>query len=209
MTHSDLTERLRATLPDACAEAQSLPGVDLKLFLLNPDYPQDGLSREVQRAVMERPAYWAFCWPSGLWLARRLRGVRGLRVLDVGCGSGVAALAAARAGASVVACDLDPDAREATSANAELNGLSVTVTGSLPEGPFDLILATDVFYDEANLPLLPLLQARGRRLWLADSRLRVAPPGFRLLRTAMASAVPPMDIGGDFGQVRLFVWGGK
>ena len=203
--HPDLTERLRVTLPNARAEAQALPGTDLRLYLLNADYQQERIPPEVQRAVMERPAYWAFCWPSGLWLAQRLRCLRGMRVLDFGCGSGVAAVAAARAGAEVWACDLDPDARAATLANAALNGVTVRFVEELPEGPFHLILATDVFYDAANLPLLPVLLARGRRVLIADSRLREVPPDVRFLLTARAEAVPPMDIGGDFGEVQVFV----
>jgi ribosomal protein L11 methyltransferase len=69
------------------------------------------------------------------------------RVLDVGCGSGVLAIAALRLGArSALAVDTDPSAIEATVANARRNRLAGRIrarTGSLPSGeaPFDLILA--------------------------------------------------------------------
>jgi ribosomal protein L11 methyltransferase len=71
----------------------------------------------------------------------------GARVLDVGCGSGILAIAAAKLGAaSVLGVDTDPIAIEATISNADRNGLAgriVARTGSLPSGepPFDVVLA--------------------------------------------------------------------
>jgi ribosomal protein L11 methyltransferase len=73
--------------------------------------------------------------------------VTGARMLDVGCGSGILAIAAARLGAaSVLGVDTDPIAVEATTANAARNRLARRIAarqGSLPTGepPFDVVLA--------------------------------------------------------------------
>jgi ribosomal protein L11 methyltransferase len=73
--------------------------------------------------------------------------VEGAHVLDVGCGSGILAIAAARLGAAqVLGVDTDPVAVEATAANARRNRVARRVRsrrGSLPvgEGPFELVLA--------------------------------------------------------------------
>ncbi len=82
--------------------------------------------------------------------------VRGKRVLDFACGSGIVAIAAALAGASeVTACDIDPFCEAAVELNAAANGVSIAFTADdlmsrpLAEGAFDIILAGDVFYDSA------------------------------------------------------------
>ncbi|CAM9872180.1 unnamed protein product, partial [Phaeothamnion confervicola] len=99
-----LTARLRATLKSARAVLQS-PSLcpQIRLFLLNEDFPRTPLSREEQLAVSEHTAYWAFCWPAGQILAQHIEFhpelVAGKTVVDLGCGSGIVALAAARAGA--------------------------------------------------------------------------------------------------------------
>lgn len=80
------------------------------------------------------------------WLAKRLRG--GERVLDVGCGSGVLALVAARLGAvEIVGLDIEPAAVAAAESNARRNGLdglaafSTAPVGAVELGLFDIIVA--------------------------------------------------------------------
>jgi ribosomal protein L11 methyltransferase len=78
--------------------------------------------------------------------ARAERGPLG-RALDVGCGSGILAIAAVKLGATrVLGVDIDPIAIEATDANASHNRVGKRIRareGSVPtdDGPFDLVLA--------------------------------------------------------------------
>ncbi|MGK2850117.1 MAG: 50S ribosomal protein L11 methyltransferase [Candidatus Limnocylindrales bacterium] len=87
----------------------------------------------------------------------------GARVLDVGCGSGILAIAAVRLGAaSALGVDTDPIAIEATTANARRNGMVRRVrarVGSLPSGepPHDVVLANLIA--GVLVPLAPALCA--------------------------------------------------
>lgn len=208
-----LESRLNRTLPDARIEVQPLPGcASIRLGLLNPDFPVGPLPAEVMHAVIRQPAYWAFCWGSGLALARYLLAnpawVRGRRVLDLGPGSGVVAIAAALAGAArVIACDNDPDALAATAANAELNGVAVELADDLVqlEPGFDLLLMADVLYDRSNLPLLDQAAALASETLVADSRIVALPnPHYRLLLELEALTFPNLGEFDEFRTVRLF-----
>ena len=86
----------------------------------------------------------------------------GQRVADVGTGTGILALAAARAGADdVVAIDINPNAARATQANARTNGLSGRVTavcsnlmsGIAPQPLFDVILSSPPSFSGEPLDL--------------------------------------------------------
>ncbi|MGH8355493.1 MAG: 50S ribosomal protein L11 methyltransferase, partial [Pseudomonas sp.] len=106
-----LQAALGELLGDAQLVAATLPGTTLRLWLIDPANMDRAFSPEETRRILAEPPYWSFCWASGLalarWLAARPDWVRGKRVLDFGAGSGVAAIAAAMAGAAeVVACDL-------------------------------------------------------------------------------------------------------
>ncbi len=123
--------------------------------------------------------YWAVLWRSGVALAGELGGgaLRGRRVVELGCGLAVPSIAAARAGASVLATDACNEALALAERNARANGVRVETTvvdwaqpGELVgRGPFDLVLAADVLYERASVaPLLSLLPRLAPEAWLAD-----------------------------------------
>ena len=101
------------------------------------------------------PPYWAFAWPGGQAIARQLLDqpvlVAGRRVLDFAAGSGLAAIAAAKAGASAVeAAEIDPLAGAAIALNAAANGVRVAwrdadLVGS--DERWDVVLAGDICYE--------------------------------------------------------------
>jgi predicted nicotinamide N-methyase len=127
------------------------------------------------------PPYWAHLWPGSRALARLLAtevDCRGRRGVDIGCGLGLAGIAAAKRGAAVTMIDTDHAALCFTRASAALNGCSVAVFQSdLREpalrGRFDLCLAADVTYDPALQTALARFVAerlaRGGRAWCAES----------------------------------------
>jgi predicted nicotinamide N-methyase len=122
---------------------------EFEIWLLSDDVDLEGGCEEL--AEGEAPPFWAFCWGSGQALARHILDhpeiVVGKCVVDLGAGSGIAGLAAARAGAArVLALDLDPHARHATALNAELNALEIETIRQAPES-WDLLLAADVLYE--------------------------------------------------------------
>lgn len=116
----------------------------------------EGVEVEAGRTGLE-PPFWAFAWPGGQVLARYVLDhpevVAGRSVLDMASGSGMVAIAAARAGAgSVRAVDVDHLAVAAVEANAAANGESVSV--ALEDvldgdgGEAEVVLAGDVFYHQ-------------------------------------------------------------
>jgi predicted nicotinamide N-methyase len=149
----------------------------------------------LERLGVDTP-YWAVPWAGGQALARYLldnpESARGLRVLDLGCGSGLCALAAWRSGAArVLANDPDPLALAACAANAAHDeAVLELVHGDLLDGhaslPVDLILAADLWF-EATLArrVTGWLRARaheGVRVLVGDPRRAYLPrTGLELL----------------------------
>jgi predicted nicotinamide N-methyase len=129
------------------AAPASLP--ELRLYRAGP---ASGVARLASGAGAP---YWAYAWAGGLALARFLidhpATVAGKRVLDLGAGGGLVAIAAIKAGArAATAIDVDPDAIEMIALNAAANAVAVAaVCGDPLDGPppdVELVLVGDLFY---------------------------------------------------------------
>ncbi len=126
------------------------------------------------------PPFWAFAWAGGQGLARYVldhpEQVAGRKVIDFASGSGLVAIAAAKAGAaSVTAVDIDPWAEAAISLNAAANDVDVCFNGENVIGSdvdADVLLAGDVFYDrafaEALTPWFSMLASKGVVVLVGD-----------------------------------------
>ncbi len=129
------------------------------------------------------PPYWAFAWAGGQALARHVLDhpelVRGRDVLDFGAGSGLLAIAAARAGArAVLAAEIDPVAAEAIALNAALNSVAVSVEttdviGRRP-APWQIILIGDMCYER---PLAERLTTWLREMAKDGAAILLGDPG--------------------------------
>lgn len=128
----------------------------------------------------EPPPFWAFVWAGGQALARYVLDhpevVRGKRVLDIATGSGVAAIAAAKAGAAeVTAIDLDPAAAAAAARNAAANDVVIRAEALDVDAAAgaEVLLAGDVFYNRSvTARMTAFLRGAAPR-----SRILVGDPG--------------------------------
>lgn len=208
----DLQQSLGELLGDARLTVTELPGTSLKLWLIDGQNMDRAFSPDETQRILYEPPYWAFCWASGLALARYLaeqpHWVKDKRVLDFGAGSGVAGIAAAKAGAlEVVACDLDPLALAACRANAALNDVQLGYSHDFfaETDRFDLILVADVLYDRENLPLLDKFLTRGQHALVADSRVKdFKHPLYQQLGMLEALTLPDLAEPHAFRHVSLY-----
>ena len=197
---ADALAPLRASLIEQLAalravEPSALPDPLVDIRLQRRDLP-GGLSvvvpmpadwealREAEAAARRPIPWWARLWSSGRALARALADAPpapGARVLELGCGLALPSLVAARAGAQVMATDGSTDAVVFAAHGFALNELAGDVVHAdwaahgeqlAARGPFDLLLASDVFYTQANVAvaqtLVPELLAPGGKFLLAD-----------------------------------------
>jgi predicted nicotinamide N-methyase len=168
------------------------------------DLPGNGGSLQITRpanfdllldAAVDDPEqnlpYWAEIWPSGIALAaaiaREPNALRQQRVLELGCGLGVTAIAALRASADLLVTDYSPQALALcalnTRDNAGLQPKTMRLNWRDPRPDlqsmvggdgFPIVLAADVLYEERDvMPLLRLTERivrPGGELWLAEPR---------------------------------------
>ncbi len=124
--------------------------------------------------------FWASAWAGGKAVARYLLDhpgiVAGKSVLDLGSGSGIAAIAAALAGGVVTANDTDPNALAAIALNAKANDVKVSLLQGdvLRDGisDHDVILAGDTLYTPAladrMLQFMSAMASRGSTVLIGD-----------------------------------------
>src|SRR5262245_28373535 len=151
------------------------------------------------------PPYWAFAWPGGQALARYIIDipdeVSGRTVLDFGAGSGLVAIAAAKAGATcVVAAETDSLALSAIDLNSQANGVFVEPIGVDIIGTnarWNVVVCGDMCYErplsERLLPWLRLLMRGGVRVLLGDPG-RSYFPGQGLRKLASFAVPTTLDL---------------
>lgn len=157
-----------------------LPGrADISIYAAHAGSRLSRLNDMFSGAVDLAP-YWAHAWPGGMALVQHFaehpEEVREKRVLDLGAGSGIVGIAAARAGASSVICsETHPVGAVAAAMNAELNGVAIeviseTITSAPPQA--DLIAVGDLFYEpdlaETVLQFLRLAAEGGCDVLIGD-----------------------------------------
>ena len=175
---------------------------EIKLYLATEVVPLWRATEEELEKMGVPPPYWAFAWAGGQALARYIldhpQSVAGKRVLDIGSGSGLVAIAAAKAGAaSVLAADIDAFSTAAIGLNAAANGATVSVTQDDligAEGDWDVILVGDLFYERALAErLLAWLTPLGRPALLGDPGRNYFPKD-RVQRLALYNVQTSRDL---------------
>ncbi|WP_434725069.1 class I SAM-dependent methyltransferase [Mesorhizobium sp. RIZ17] len=180
---------------------QAHPGSGLRR-LLEPD-DDNGVDE-----AESQPPYWAYAWAGGAVLARYILDrpsiVAGKRVLDLGAGSGLVGIAAAKAGArAVIAAEIDRNGVAALRLNAKANGVAIEIVDkditARPPPAVELVLAGDVFYaQDVGRRMMPFLD----RCLAAGIDVLVGDPGRAWLprpRLCLLGEYQVPDVGGNGG----------
>ena len=175
-------------LAESAARWEEVPFVP-EIRLLTTAEPS-GLWELWDRTERDAPPFWAFPWAGGQALARYVLDhpgtVRSRHVLDAASGSGLVAIAAAKAGAvSVTSGDIDQNAIAAIGVNATANGAAVTARAfdfaADDACGAEVILAADVFYQRELAALALRFLTRAAR---SGADVLVADPGRAFLPAA-------------------------
>jgi predicted nicotinamide N-methyase len=154
---------------------------EIRLYLATEITPIWQATEETLARSGLPPPYWAFAWAGGQALARFLldhpERVAGRSVLDFGAGSGIVAIAAAKAGAALVlAAEIDHFAAAAIDANAALNDVAIAVKTmdllDTIDPRWEVVTAGDVCYERPMADRVTAwlrgLAARGALVLLGD-----------------------------------------
>jgi predicted nicotinamide N-methyase len=163
---------------------------EIKLHLAEESLPIWRKTEDELGEINVPPPYWAFAWAGGQALARYVIDtptlIQSRRVLDLGCGSGLTAIAAMQAGAAnTLAADIDIVALAATELNADANAVSIAATSddllAAPPTFFDVILVGDLFYErqlaERVLAFIEAAVAQGSIVLIGDPQRNYFPRG--------------------------------
>ncbi len=187
------TSDTRAVNAFICANTRSIapPLVpEIVLQLADESVPIWQKTEDELGQINGPPPYWAFAWAGGQALARYILDnpeiVRGQRVLDLGSGSGLTAIAAKKAGArDVTAADIDHLALASVLLNAAANGVAVEITAenllANPPTPFDVVLVGDLFYErqlaDRVLAYVEAASSHGATILIGDPQRDYFPRG--------------------------------
>lgn len=201
-------------------QLKEVPGLpDIRLHLMPDGFEKHKVAAAILESLVQAPPYWAFCWGGGLALAAYIQThpslASGRVIVDFGAGSGVAGLAAARAGANLVhAIDIDPEAGVAVAANFAANGLAspeFSVSGDflLKEGRAvdALLLAADICYEEDGRHFLRRWIAAGGHAVVAETRVDLQAlgiPGLRSCGVMEAKTYPDLAEDERYHRVMLY-----
>jgi ETFB lysine methyltransferase len=180
---------------------------------------------KIQFRPDERLPYWADLWPSSLALAQYLCeavDLQGVEVLELGCGLGLAGIAASRKGGVLTFTDYEADALAFTRYNVYRNGCPQAIVRHLDwhaptlNQTYAVILASDVLYERANFhPLLQLLyrtlEPNGHFI-LAEPNRPIARDFFRLIRDGgfqYTRTTVRVEISGEVTEVSIYHGGHK
>jgi predicted nicotinamide N-methyase len=150
---------------------------EIRLYLATEVVPLWSKTEDQLARTGVPPPYWAFAWAGGQALARHVLDnpglVDGKQVLDLGAGSGLVGIAAAKAGAArVLAADIDSFACAAIVLNAKANAAHIEVTSDDvigTAGEWQTILVGDLFYERPLAErLLPWLAQSNADVLLGD-----------------------------------------
>ena len=168
MSPKMLLQQIKSRYP---VEEKTIPLVSnpIRMAIIDdPDQLLDTLSKEDPSGTLHLP-YWTYLWPSAIGLAQyldRSDGLAGQRILEIGCGFGLAGIVACQKGGIGLFTDYEQDTLAFARYNALQNGCTdrasfVQMDWNSPclKGKFSRILASDVIYEDTHWnPILALLQ---------------------------------------------------